>query len=306
MIDANEGLSSVMTEMGIDPNSLDEGSDLEVETESMEAEGEANEETEDTESDLEDDSIDPETHEGDEAPPTEAAEVVEEEPKLTAKEFRELDAKRIELDAKEKAITERFANQEKELQEKYHEKVKTHDEIDAFLGHLAEKDPELFDLFKGEFQEHRKMYTNPLQEETRREISELRKELDSFKNKAGNEVTLTKLETEMNQAKATYGKEAEEAGLKVDWAKVEDAWADNPKLGLKNAFYAEYGESMVKAAASKAKVEAVTKKIDSRPKVATAGTINRANSSASENLSGMSIGDVLRLEARKFTGKQIS
>lgn len=306
MIDTDNGISSAMTELGIDPSTLDDGSDFETEVESTEAEGEVKEEVENTEPDSDDDSLETETPEGEEEQSTETAEVVEEEPKLTAKEFREIEAKRNELDAKEKAITERFATQEKELNEKYHEKVKTHDEVDAFLAHLANKDPELFDLFKAEFQDHQKMYSNPIQEQTRNEIQELRKELDSFKNKAGNEVTMTKLETEMNQAKATFGKEAEAAGLKVDWSKVEDAWADNPKLGLKNAFYAQYGEQMVKAAASKAKVEAVTKKVASIPKVATAGTVNRSNTSVATDYSKMSIGEVLRLEAQKFTGKKVS
>ena len=299
----NSGVMSAAAELGIDLNSLDEGSDFETETESTEAEGEVTEqavETEPEESDL-DETEAPEGEEKTEVQ-TETP-VVEEEPKLTAKEFRELEAARTELATRETALKEERAAMEREFQEKYHEKVSTHDQMDDFFAHLADKDPELFDLIKGEFQEHQKQYSNPVLDATRKEIQELKNELKGFKEKTADEVTRTKLDAEMTQVKSTLGKEAEAAGLKIDWAKVEDAWADNPKLGLKNAFYAEYGESLVKASASKAKVDAVEKKVAARPAVSTAGNVSRSTAPVTQNFSKMNTRDVVGYFAKQLTGK---
>lgn len=296
------GVQSIASELGFTTDSQEESPSSEVVTESTEAEGEAkNEEgeaeptegveTEENSSTEEDAQASAETEE------------VKEEPKLTLKEFQELNAKQVELEAKEKAFTERMLAEKKEFQEKYQEKLKVHDQFDDFLGHLADKDPEFFGLIQAEYAEHLKQYSNPVIEKIRQENAAIREELDSFKNKASDEVTRTKLDSEMNQLKATLGKEAEASGLKVDWTKVEDAWADNPKLGIKNAFYAEYGEALLKAATSKAKVQAVTKKVDARPSVNTSGNLNRANAKTETNFKGMNTFDSIKELARQVTGK---
>lgn len=301
-----QGVYSAASELGIDVATLDESPDFETDTESMEAEGEVKEEAlaVDAEISDEDDEVEsvPEGEEK-EAPveaPTEEAPI--EEPKLTAKEFQEIEAQRQAFEAEKAAFMEQKASLEKEFQEKYHEKLKAHDEIDSFLAEIAETEPDLFEVFKEKFQAHQKQYFNPVINELREKNNQLEQKLDSFMKKASDEVTITKLDSEMNKAKSTLGKEAEAAGLKVDWKKVEDLWADNPKLSVESAFYAIYGSNLTKAAASKAKVEAVAKKVEARPKVATAGNVGRSNTPTQANVPSNTF-DAVRYFAKQLTGK---
>jgi hypothetical protein len=298
----SSGVHALASELGFTTDSQEESSSPEVETESTEAEGETNDENGEGAPNEEGEAGEkPVSEEEAQAPSEEKP--AQEEPKLTLKEFQELNAKQVELEAKEKAFTERMSAQEKEFQEKYHAKLQVHDQFDDFLGQLADKDPEFFSLLQAEFADHQKQYSNPVLNQLKAKNEELEKKLDSFLNKASDEVTRTKLDSEMNQIKSTLGKEAEVAGLKVDWSKIEDAWADNPKLDIKKAFYAEYGEALVKASASKAKVQAVTKKIEGKPSVATGGTVTRANSKGSDSVKGMNTFDSIRELAKQVTGK---
>jgi succinate dehydrogenase flavin-adding protein (antitoxin of CptAB toxin-antitoxin module) len=218
----------------------------------------------------------------------------------TPKELQEIAAAREAFEAEKKAFQDEMTNLKKEF-EAHSEKVKVHDELDAFLSNLAGKDPELFDLIKAEFQEHQKQYSNPVLDQFRKEHQELAKSVNEIKQKFSDEVTRTKLDAEMNQVKTTVGKEAEEAGVKVDWNKVEDFWADNPKTDLKGAVYALYGEAIAKASASKAKVSQVEKKVAARPQVATAGAIKGTTSKPQVDFSKMSVGELVRYYARQAT-----
>lgn len=297
----DDGINSAMAELGIDSSNLDDGSDLETETESMDAASEVKEEVVEEASEFSDDDSDETAPEGEEkeAAPIEATPEVVEESKLTAKEFQELHAAKVELEAKEKAFTEQKASMEKEFQEKYHEKLKTHDQMDDFFANLAQKDPDLFDLLKVEFQAHQEKYT--ILDQFRKETDSLRQELNQFKSKASDEVTLTKLDAEMEKFNATVGKEAELAGLKVDRKAIEEMWAKG--LTVNEAFYAKYGEAFAKASASKAKVDTVTKKVAARPTVSTAGNVSRSNAPVEKSFKGMSTRDVVGHFARTLTGK---
>jgi succinate dehydrogenase flavin-adding protein (antitoxin of CptAB toxin-antitoxin module) len=296
---------SAASELGIDVATLDEGSDFETETESTEAIGEVNEEAVNTEA-LDDGESDEPTLEGEETEaPIEAPEMeapIKEEPKLTAKEFQEIQAAKETLELERKAFTEEKVQVEKEFRAQYHEKVQAHDELDSFLTETAQNDPDLFEVIKEKFQAHQKQFNNPVINELKEQNKALNEKLDSFLNKASDEVTRTKLDSEMNQVKSTLGKEAEIAGIKVDWLKVEDAWADNPKLSLENAFYAMYGANLTKAAASKAKVEAVQKKVQARPAVATAGAVKSSNAPTKAAVPSNTF-DAVRYFAKQLTGK---
>lgn len=297
----NDGINLAMAELNIDPSSLDDGSDLETETESKEAESEVKEEVVDAVDEFSDDDSDETAPEGEEkeVAPIEASEEVIEEPKLTAKEFQELHAAKVELEAKEKALTDQRVSMEKEFQEKYHDKVKTHDQMDDFFANLAQKDPDLFDLLKTEFQAHQEKYT--VLDQFRKETDSLRQELNQFKSKASDEVTLTKLDAEMEKFNSSLGKEAETAGLKIDRKAIEEMWAKG--LTVNEAFYAKYGEAFTKASASKAKLETATKKVAARPTVSTAGNVSRTNASTEKSFKGMDTRDVLSHFARQLTGK---
>lgn len=298
----DEQMLAAMSEAGISPDSLDADSDLETVTESTDAEGEVKEEVVDSHSEEQTEEIVSEGEET-ETPVEESKEVQTEEPKLTAKEFQELEVAKSQIENERKAFMEEKAQFEKEVQEKYLAKVQDFDQFDAFLGELAETDADLFGLIKDAFSAHQKQYNNPINQKISQEIAELKKELSAYKAKASDEVVMTKLNSEMNEAKATLGKEAEAAGLKVDWTKIEDAWAENPKLDIKKAFYAEYGEQLLKASVSKAKVSQVVNKVANTPKVSTAGTVKRSNTPAEKDFSKMDARDVVGYFARQLTGK---
>jgi hypothetical protein len=287
---ADIDMMAAVKSVGIDPSTLDQGSDFidqsqgtEAESEVENTEGETEEAAPDgEEGELESETVTPEGEEKTEGEA--AAEKVEEEPKLTAKEFREIEAKRLELEAKEKAITDRFAAQEKEFQEKYHDKIRDFEQVDGFLGNVAETDPELYELIQERFGEYQKQFSHPVITQQKQKIEALEKKIDSFMNKASDEVTLTKLEADKNQLKATLVKDAESAGLKIDMKSLEDTWAKYPGMPLEEAFYAKYGAAYAKAIHSKAKVEQAEKKVASRPAVATAGAVKRSASPAKDNV----------------------
>lgn len=299
MVDIHESINSAMTELGISPESENSTPEQVTETENTEVESEVNgEEVKASQEDNQEGT----TLEGEETNEVAPTEVVAEEPKLTAKEFQEIQAAREQLELKEKQITERFAAQEKEFQEKYHEKLKVHDEMDSFLAQVHDNDPDLFDLIQGSFKEFKRQFSNPVFDELRRETQSLRQELNGFKEKASDEVTRTKLDAEINQVKSSLGKDAEAAGVKIDWTKVEDTWADNPKLNIEGAVYALYGANIMKATASKAKVEAVTKKVEGRPTVTTAGSVNRSSAPSIAKVPSDAFGAVKHF-AKQLTGK---
>lgn len=297
MIDTNSAVMEAATELGFTSESTE--AIPSVETESTSTDAKAKVETKEGEAPTQEGEESQEAVEG-EGEESAIPEKTEEAPK-TAQELEAIEARSKEIELKEKAFMDRMQAQEKEFQQKYHEKLKSHDEVDTWLSNVAESDPELFEVIKASFQDHQKQFNNPLIASLREEQAKIKEELDGFKAKASDEVTRTKLDAEMNQIRSTLGKEAETAGLKVDWTKVEDVWADNPKLSIKDAFFALHGESMMKAMASKAKVEAVAKKVQGRPTVTTAGNVKSANASITKDIPTDAFGAVQHY-ARQLAG----
>lgn len=298
----SQGMSSAMSDLGISPDSIDGDSDLEVTNDSMDAEVETNEEVvESALEDDEDDSSEAEAPEGEEKSVEPIAEEVIEEPKLTAKQFQEIEAAKQTLEVERKAFHDEKQKMEVEFNEKFHEKVKAHDELDSWLAHVANNDPDLFEVIKEGFQGYQNAANTPEMKALKGEQDALKNELKAIKEQFSNVNTIQKLDAEMTQLKSTLGKEAELAGIKVDWSKVEDVWAKgiDPEAG----FYAVYGKAFQQAAVSKAKVSAVTKKESSRPQVSTAGTMGRANTSNEVSFKGKQTRDVLSHFAKQFSGK---
>jgi hypothetical protein len=302
----NTAVMEAVSSLGIDVNSLDADSDLDMASidsteavEEVKPEGEVKEEGE-----FEDDSEDPANLADEEKPVAKTAEEAAPEQPKTIKEVEEIKAQRTELEARFKLLDEQKAKMEKEFQEKYHDKLKNHDELDSWILSVEKSDPELFELLAGSFQEHQKQFSNPILNQTREELKAIKDELNGFKTTVSDEVTRTKLDAEMNQIKSTIGKEAEAAGLKPEWNKVEDVWADNPKLSLKQAFYAMYGEQIATAKASKAKLETVEKKIQGRPTVSTAGTVKASGTQVKTEISKNNF-DAVKQIARQLTGRAV-
>lgn len=296
-------MSDAMSALGIDPSKLDAseetesvGNDKEVEANAEETEGEAPQEGEESDVAKDQDEAAPDSEE-------EKQEAEKAEAPKTAKEIEEIQAAKQALEQEKLAFKEEMQNLEKEFEAKYHEKLKVHDEIDAFFTHLEAKDPDLYDLLKSEFQEHQKQYSNPVLDQIRKETAELKKELSAFKSKASDEVVNAKFDAEMNQVKSTLGKDAEAAGVKIDWRKVEDTWADNPKLGIEAAVYAVYGQNIVKAMASKAKVQNAEKKVAARPVVSTAGTMKGSNAQKDVGISTSDVSGWVKYFANQVKGK---
>lgn len=301
MLDVNEAVNSAVIDLGIDPGSLD-GSDLEATPENKEvesiAEGEeivASEETEDNEENTEK----PE----DVAEEVKTQEVQVIDPKLNVKEYQEIEAAKQSLEVERKAFTEQKALMEKEVQT-YQGKIADFDQLDGYLASMANNDPDLFELVKEGLQGYLKEENNPTVMKLKNEQAALKKQLDTFLGNASDQVTLMKLDTEKNQLKSGHGKEAEEAGIKVDWDLLDKEWAKYPPhTSLEKVFFAEYGSNILKAQVSKAKLEIATKKNAARPAVATSGNLNRSNTPTKEVIPKDAFGAV-NYYARQLLGKQ--
>jgi hypothetical protein len=299
MFDVESGMSQAMAELGINPDSLDEGSDLEIETESKEATGEIKEEEVDADPISNEDSEETEQAlDGEEVADSLEAEKPSEEAPVETEKAQEIETAKQNLEVEKKAFYDEKLKLEKDFQEKYSEKLKAHDDLDTFLGFVADKNPDLFEEFKSAYQEHREK--NAMLDQFREETNTLRAELEQFKAKASDQVTITKLEAELNQVKSTLGKEAEEIGLKIDWEKVTEKWATMPGSDIAFIAYGMYGANIAKAAASKAKVEAVTKKVSARPTVSTVGSVQKSNAPASGLREGASAFDAVNYFAKQL------
>lgn len=297
-------ITEVMSDLGIDAKNLDGAitdeapvEEIKEEVASEEVADEVKEDGEPAENNEEASKIEGEEPSEDapkEVTPEETAKIQEYETKIA--EFQ------AQLQAKEASFMEEKAKWHEQL-EASKEKVQIHDEIDSFLAHVAENDPDLYEVIQKEYQNHHKQYSNPVIDQLRKQQAELNKKLESFTAKASDEVTRTKLDSEVNQVKATIGKEAEAAGIKIDYQAVEDVWADNPKLSYEEALFAKYGAAIAKAKASKAKVEAVETKLKARPAVATVGTAKRSNVSADKDFSKLSYDESIMEIFSKVTGR---
>lgn len=291
--------AAAMQDLGIDQSSLDDGSIEAPQDEAQEPEVGKENSDQDEQAEAAESA---ETNEANQEAAQESAPVVE-EPKLTLKEFQEIEKRSQDLNLREQAFKEEVQRTETELQTKYGAKAQAHDDLDNFLTNVAAENPAFFEEIKSAFQAYQAQYKNPVIEGLTQKQAALEKELNQFKAKASDEVTRTKLDSELNEARKTLGKQAEDAGIKPDWTKIEDFWADNPKSNIEAAFFAIHGPAMMKAAVSKAKLDTVGKQVAARPTVKTAGVMNRSSAPAEKDFSKMSIGEMLKYEARKITGR---
>lgn len=290
-----------MSELGIDQSRLDAdesinvealSTDAEVKTEEtseIEASGSRETEAKDA-SDIGNESV----TEGEEN-----KEALTEAPVQTAKEIQEIETLRQEFKVKEDKFHEetlRFEQRQKE----FDDKIKSHDEIDHLLINLETDDPELYGLFKNYAADHYRKLNDPQVMHLKNEMSAIKAELNQFKSNATAEVTLTQMNADIEKLQNTLGKEAEAAGLKIDAGKVKETWAKNPGLSLEQAAFVIYGPQLIKASASKAKVQAVENKIGSRPTVKTAGSIQSSKQSITPDFSKMTTREVVEYEARQF------
>ena len=302
MSDLGSDVESAMQSLGIDSATVDDGS-LDP---SEFNEAEASEETSPSDKEACEAELSSDTDEPLESleTTTEEEEKVEaptEEPKLTLKEFQELNAKEQALAAREAKFNEDFAKKEQELEAQYGEKAREYDLFDSFLSTVAENRPELFDDLQAEMKEYQKHYANPQVDKVTREIAELKKELGQFKARASDEVTITKLDTQLKETMSTLGKEAESLGIKVDTKIIEDLWAKG--FTTDEAFEAKYGAMLRKASLSRAKVEFAEKKVKASPSVSTAGNVKRSTQSTTADYGKMSWDQAAMHALKQVTGK---
>jgi hypothetical protein len=308
MSDFSPDVIEAMKGAGVDPSSLDDGSldpsaFTEVEAEAKEAEaateGEVAEVPEGEEIAAEEGSeaaaeVKPEEEEKKEAPV--------EEPKLTLKEFQEIQAAKEELAKKEQSFMEQMQLKEKEFQAQYAEKLAEYDRFDSFLSAIAQNDPDLFKILQDQFAEHNKHFTNPEVDKVKSELAEIKKELTQFKSRASDDVTLAKLDSEWNSFMGSTGKEAEAAGVKIDRKALEDTWAAMPGQSLEAAFFAKYGKAMIAATVSKTKLQTAEKKVQAQPKVSTAGSVKRSTVPTTKDYKSMSWDEAFAYEMRQVLG----
>jgi hypothetical protein len=286
---------SAFQELGIDKSRIDNDEPEVTEAPKPEQDAKAevveeNKEESDLEHEQESDEVKPEGEETNEAPI--------EEPKLTAKEFQEIELAKTELATKQQAFQEEMQAKEKEFQANYGDKLKDYNQFDDFLAYYAEKDQDMFRLIQSDFQDFIKQSAHPMVEKFNQKVSDLEAKLSKFEAKASDEVVITKLNAEVEKVKNTIGKEAEAAGIKIDYKAVEDVWGNNPKLSFEEALWAKYGASLAKAQASKAKVATAESVVKARPVVATSGAVKKSNAPTVKDYSRMSYLDILKEEAK--------
>jgi hypothetical protein len=296
-----------MESLGISQSSLEENESIDVEAEGTEAEAETNEASEGEAVEAKGEDVTEDVDSAEKPEGEEAKEAPAEEPKQAA-ENQEVEALKLKYAEEQKALTEertKFQAEMAELKEKFQEKIKTHDEFDAFFIDLEAKDPDLYGLVKSAFHEHARQYNNPVVANLRQEMAKISEELKSFKTQATAEVTLNSLQSERQKLAGGLGKDAEAAGIKLDYSKIDQKWASLPEgTTYEEAAFMLYGPTLIKASASKAKVEAVTKKVQSQPSVKTAGAVKSSSRPANAPVPKNTF-DAVHYFAKQVTGKAV-
>jgi len=172
------------------------------------------------------------------------------------KEDYQLEAKACEKDLEEKYKI--LNDQTSQLQEK----IQEYDAWDYTMKNIQEKNPELFEQLQEMHAETTKVLDNPMTRSLRNQISELKGEISSFKEfkqqQASNaelDAIKTQYDTEFNSLKDTIIPGLNKIGIKIDEAKVRDAYikGEGSKLTAQQALFQVYGPVIQKAYDSKLK-----------------------------------------------------
>ena len=186
----------------------------------------------------------------------------------------------------------------KESLTKNAERLNQLEELDYFVDHLADIDPDFLDSLKSKLNGFRSNYTNPVVNGLKKKISEL----ESVFQKNDEAREIAKIKSAYDQELATIQKdlfpELESIGLKVNMEEVNELWKSGADLGisLKQALYAKHGEDIRRLYQSKSKVNKVEKEVSVTPKIVASSSSRSLPAKEkvdTKNMSWKELGDFL-------------
>ena len=208
-----------------------------------------------------------------------------EEKQLTKDEFKEyaskgfdytqktqdLSKQRLEFDKSVEAFEEQKANLHGEFQK---EKTQFQNELglkkqwDFALDTMQKQNPDLYDEVKSFHEELITTYNNPLIQDLMNEVQSLKSQ--GLQKEDAN--VANQYHSQMSKAKKDIFPMLEKLGLRVDEAKVKDAWIKGAE-NVESAVYSIYGDSVRKVQESRLKLSAARRKT-STSKSPTMGNTN--------------------------------
>jgi hypothetical protein len=167
----------------------------------------------------------------------------------------ESDTARSEIEQERQAFEEQKNGLQTGIQE--------HNVLLQMFTDFAKTDPELFEQLDAQFQQSMGQFeaqqNNPLFNQMNTQMSELRQEIDSFKEQGAereNENIRKGWEDELTQVQTEYGAKLKSIGVTPDWAKVQNIWSSDStgQMDVKGALFAAHGEHITKGLESSKKL----------------------------------------------------
>jgi len=162
--------------------------------------------------------------------------------------------------------------------EKHQQQLAELEQWSFALNQLKQEAPDLFEEVQRKYDGVKSQFSNPILEQQLKAIREEMEPLKKSLHQRENEVILKGFESEFDAEKAIE-QSLKELGVNVDKEAVKREWASTG-LPVKKVIGALYGEQILKAQASKAKVATVQKKVAAKP--TGAATASRPGSRAPE------------------------
>jgi len=189
--------------------------------------------------------------------------------------------KTMTLSEERKAIEEEKKKFEEELQnqlktyeqrrQELDEVVSLKDQWDFYINSLEQSDPDLFEEIKNGFQKTAQHFQNPVLTAQMQKMRELEERYQKDLVERENQQIRTQFQSGLDTAKkGEWGQLLDQLGMKLDEAKVRDAWV-NSEGSVDDAIKQVYAQDVIKRLQSKSKVSTTKKKASSK-KVPTAGT----------------------------------
>lgn len=147
--------------------------------------------------------------------------------------------------------------------QKHQEQLRELEQWSFALDQLKQSAPDIFEEIQRAYTGVKQQFTNPILEQQLKAIREEMEPLKKNLTQRENELILKGFESEWEASKSVE-QSLSELGIKLDKDQVMKEWA-NTGLSVNKVIGALYGEQILKAQASKAKVATVQKKVAAKP-----------------------------------------
>lgn len=208
-------------------------------------------------------------------------------------------AKETEFAEKEKAFVAR-EEAIKQSEEIHNEIIRDHDVFNGLINEWKIADPELFQFIAQEYQKKISALeaNKPLFDKYQGQLGDLKNEIETLK-KGQSEKKLETIRADfdkgLKEVQEKHMNAFKKLGVTVDWAKVKETWSNDAKgeMTIEQALYATFGDAIVKANASYAKMLKTKQKTTERM---SGGSRNSASSAPArdENIVPGNYNSILR------------